>query len=202
MPTKYIPIVESDPEGQEHLESMLRSTFLDEACYEFALALEEGLGWNIVGLRAMHRGKETIRHVVLVTPEGTFFDARGFVALEQLGMPFDLLPPHKLQSGVARTHLEGIRPIHDRLIVLARRLAESTWPHLPWKNSLALRAQAFAEELEALSRKHGLWLYAPYATTWPRISDSDCDGDEVGYTLRPTSDGMKLTINRRLRHEG
>ena len=117
-----------DPEGHQHLGNMITSTYLDGECYAFAVALNEGLGWQMLGLIGRLHGEDCIRHVVLQMPGGRFFDARGVMDETTLGAPFGLSPPYQFIGGVTRAMLEEVRPVQDRSIAMARRLAEAYWP--------------------------------------------------------------------------
>lgn len=113
-----------------------------------------------------------------------------------MGRPFDLPPPYDLREvAVADLVREG-EPDYTRAhsVHVARRFAEAIWPELPWKESFAKRVVAFADELEALCRKHKLWIRASVPATAPLIALGE--DDEGGYQLRPTVDGMTFTIDR------
>lgn len=184
------------PLGDEErgcLHDMARAMFLDGECYAFAVALSRGLGRPMVGLM---RGDE-IRHATVYMISHLLHDVRGIFSQEdpKLGEPFGMSPPYTLRT-ITEGDLLAVRPVHERTIATAARFAEAIWPNLPWTNSRARRAAAFAEELEALSRKHKFWIRAPYPAAMPIL----CDGmdDEAGYTLQHTCDASSFTIDRRL----
>ena len=81
-------------------------------------------------------------------------------------------------------------------MAFARKMAEKIWPELPWIVSEAKRVSAFCDELEALCSKHGLWIRAPYPSSKPVLAIGE--GDEAGYSVYPTDDGLSYTIDRRL----
>jgi hypothetical protein len=82
------------------------------------------------------------------------------------------------------------------MIKRAWQLAEVMWPDLPWIDTTTAKVVAFADELEELCRKHGLWIYGGVPADPPRLYLGG--GDEGGYELFPTIDGSTHTINRYL----
>ncbi|MDB5225162.1 MAG: hypothetical protein JWL87_114 [Candidatus Adlerbacteria bacterium] len=185
-------------ESLETIQSLARNVFLDGECYAFAIGLSRGLGWSMVGLME----GPVIRHALAYNPKkpsglGVLYDVRGKLALNEpeLGNPFHHRPPYILRE-VTEDDLRAVRPVHERSIAMAGRMAEAMWPHLPWKQGLAVRAKAFADALAALSREHGFWIRSPYDTMRPILSEAH--GDERGYTIRILDDGMAYTIDRRL----
>ena len=177
--------------ARDPLHQMCLNMFLDGECYAFAIALHQGLGWPIIGLMEGN----VIRHA-LIKQRDALRDARGTMVKEEalLGAPFGHKPPYDLQL-ITVADLTERRPVAEMSIKLARRLAESIWPELPWKDSAESRATAFIDELEALSRKHGIWIRSPYATTRPLLAPSD-NKDEGGYVLTFTNDGVAFTFDR------
>ena len=179
-------------QDKKFLQDLCFGMFLDGECYAFAIALNEGLGWPMVGLMS---GKE-IRHAAVRRPDGKLHDARGPVSEQQFGHPFCFAPPYDLRTVTAEDLIRAGEPNGPRKfsIDMARRTAEALWPELPWENSLASKVSAFAEELEALSRKHGLWIRSSVPTAASMIAIGL--DDEGGYELRPTVDGVTFTIDR------
>lgn len=175
--------------------TLAERTFLDGECYAFALALHRGLGWPMVGLMD---GK-VIRHAAAQPALRTLqlYDVRGVTNLfgEEFGRPFGIKPPYDLRE-VSEEDLRAVRPIHERTIERAAYWAEVMWPHWPWKQGYAIRAKAFADDLEKLSRKHGLWIRSVTPTLRPVLARSK--GDELGYTISMTDGDTAFTIDRRL----
>jgi hypothetical protein len=190
---------DADPAGYEFVGNLITSQFLDGQCYEFALALSEELGWPIVGIMVNEGGKEIIRHVALLTPAGTYFDARGHVGVDTLTEPFGVRE-YFLKPNLVRADMEAVRTIYDNSIRLARKLAESFWPDLPWKETRAMQARHFLADLEELSRKHGIWVFGNLPTEQPGLSFSDSQ-DEAGYTLKYNATGLSMCFSRRFNHE-
>lgn len=192
MPTIIHTLYEEDPESREILLGICIGTFLDGECYAFATALNVGLGWPMIGLM----DGDVIRHVVVQRSDGKLHDARGPISEEELGNPFGLTLPYKLRTIVQDDLVRAgeSSEVRANTIRRARMLAEAIWPELPWKDSFATRATAFADELEALSRKHRLWIRSPVPGAVPVLAIGE--DDEDGYKLRPTIDGITFTINR------
>lgn len=190
MPT-ILHTLEQSPEDHALLHSLHRGGFLEGECYAFAIALHRGLGWPMVGLMK----DDVIWHAGVRAPDGRIHDVRGLLSEEDFGRYFSL-PPSCIRE-IAIEELYATRPIHDRTIVFAGRLAEALWPNLPWLDSQTRKVKAFADELEALSRKHGLWIRGSVPADPPRIY-IDC-GEEGGYEVRPTVDGLAHTIDRYFR---
>lgn len=179
-------------ETEEFLINLCRSTYLDGECYAFAEALHEGLGWPMIGLME----GDKVRHVLVVSPEGRYFDARGFVPKDQVGEPFGLSIPYDLRNINHDDLVQDGESEDVRMYAAgrARRIAEMLWHDLPWKDSRIAQIIRFADELEELCRKHQLWIRAPFAATAPVLADHD--GGEGGYEIISTSDGTGHTINR------
>lgn len=167
-----------DNETLREFHELCEGVYLDGECYTFAIALHRNLGWPIVGL--MHKG--TVRHALVRRPEDqVLFDARGPVTQAELGEPFGIPLPYDLKP-IEENDLRRIKPIQEQGIARTLELAEKLWPDLPWKNSAQKRALRFAEELEQLSRKHGIWLRSRVgADSLPLLYVGY--GDETGYTL-------------------
>ena len=70
-----------DAENIQLLYDFCTGVYLDGECYAFAVALQQNLGWPIMGL--MHGG--TIRHALLQRPDGGLFDARGPIKSKDAG---------------------------------------------------------------------------------------------------------------------
>jgi hypothetical protein len=185
MVTKLTPLAGED---RELLYEMAAPMFTEGECYAFAIALHRGLDWPIVGLMQ----GEIVRHALTRMPSGKLFDVRGEIEDERVGEPY-LKPPYDLRDIDEKT-LYAKRPILDGTIAHARKMAEALWPELPWKSTYAGRARIFADELETLCRRHGIWIRAPVPAQPPFLAPQH--GEEGGYELRPTADGYGFTIDR------
>lgn len=189
MPTR---IEKLDRESVEVLHNMSASVYLDGECYAFATALHEGLGWPIIGLM---NGDE-IRHVAVRGPDGIIYDVRGKVSEKEFGKPFGLSFPYELRE----VTVEELRrsdesdEVRHRSVAMARKMAEVIWPELPWKDSAAQRTRVFCDELEALCRKHHLWIRSPYPAAKPVLAIGE--DDEGGYETCLTADGLMFTVDR------
>lgn len=193
MPTQLHTLAQ-DSEDWDNLHRMYRTTpFLQGLCYEFAIALHEGLGWPMVGLM---KG-ETIWHAGVRMPDGRLHDVRGALTEEEFGSYF-LSSPFVIRP-VTIEEMRATRPLEPYSMKRARQLAEILWPTLPWIETEAARVKAFVDELETLSRKHGFWITASVPAQPPRLF-TGC-GDEGGYRVCPTVDGLAHTITRYLKNE-
>jgi hypothetical protein len=162
------------------------SIYIDGECYAFALALNRGLNWPLIGLIS----ENTVRHAGVRAPNGQILDVRGFQDEERFAWHYTL-PPYVIEF-IDEAQLRAIRPIDETIIRRARNLAETLFPDLPWLTSTAERLRAFAKELEILSRKHGVWIYGNTPSTHPLLS---LDDDNVHYELSQFTIG-KFTLNR------
>jgi hypothetical protein len=181
------------PEAKEFLRNFLGGAGVHGRCFVFAIAMNRGLGWPMVGLMC----KEEIYHVGLRDPKGIFWDARGPVDEEKIGDPFGTKSPHRFRS-VTEEDLLTITPISEAEINhVVLKKAQALWPNLSWKTKvLEDRVRAFAEELEELSRKHKLWIFGVYPTKLPAIAEGE--GDEIGYEVNPDITGLNFFINRKI----
>lgn len=181
-------------ESREVLHRQCLAIYLDGECYAFATALHEGLGWPMIGLM----DGDVIRHVVVRDPDGNLHDVRGLVSEQELGEPFDTSLPHTLREVEVEELVRDREPAERRAgsVNFARRMAEKIWPDLPWIDSEVKRVSAFCDEMEVLCHKHGLWIRAPYPASKPVLEIGQ--GDEVGYSVYPTDDGLSYTIDRQL----
>ena len=179
-----------DGENLRSLRGLATGIYLDGQCYEFAVALHRGLGWQMFGLM---EGK-TIRHAILESEPLKFWDVRGPLKPTDIGKPFGMVTP-SLQR-ITEKDLHKVRPVFDEAVERASLVAQAMWPDLPWKaGTLQSRALGFIDELEKLCRKHKIWIRAP----WPAAQIVLCaaHGDEKGFTVAPTLDGQYF-IDRRL----
>jgi hypothetical protein len=187
MPTVMHTLAEQ-PEEHRLLHEIYGGGFLHGECYAFALALYEGLGWPLVGLM----NGAVIWHAGVRSPDGNIRDVRGSLSEAKFAEGF-VSAPYRIIP-IVQSDLYNTRPIDTRAIDMARRLAETIWPELPWRSTHANRVRAFVDELEELCRKHNLWIMHPLVTQLPRVAK----GDELedGYDVRPL-DGSTFTIQRR-----
>lgn len=179
-----------DSESVEVLHGICLGTYLDGQCYEFAIALHRKLGLPMVGL--IDGG--TIRHALLRHTDGSLRDVRGVVSLLEVGKPFGIQQPYNLRD-ISEADILKVRPVRENGIDTAIHLAELIWPDLQW-NGEAKKVTAFVEELEVLSRKHGIWIRAAYPTAMPVLSEAF--GEELGYTITPTANAGGYLLDRRL----
>jgi hypothetical protein len=177
--------------GEEFLSGMLEASIKGH-CYFLAIALHRNLGWPIVGLTDNLR----IIHAGVISPEGKIWDGRGEVSKEDFVRPFLFDDSFEVRE-VTEEMLLATGTVDDFGVEFILKKAQTVWPELPWKHGrYEDRIIAFADELEALSRKHGLWVAGAFPATLPIIFEGD--GDEVGYEVQQTPDGNAYTINRML----
>lgn len=173
---------------------MAETMFLDGNCYSFAIALHHGLGLPILGLfTGEYQGP---RHAVV--SDGSLYDVRGKFAVgdPEFGKPFGATVPYDL-SVVTEDELRKVRPISDRVILLAERMAQVLRPEYAWRGGPAKRAMDFANELEALCRKHKMWFIPVGAMPVVfKETDSEYNDDVKGFLVRPTEDGLGYTLTR------
>lgn len=183
----------------ECLHSMLKATYLDGDCYAFAIALHRELWWPMYGLITNGTdGERVIRHAFVdggYARSGIYFDARGWFNEASLSQLFGVSRASGDIAPVTEDDLRAVRPVRESSIANAARMAEVLWPDLPWKGRLR-RVEAFARELEELSRKHGFWVTGPTVTTWPALYEGS--EDVAGYTVTPTPSANAYLISRRL----
>lgn len=183
--------LDTNPEDYEPLRWVAISHFLRGECYAFAIALNQGLGWPLMGLKA----GDTIWHAGVRSPDNRIHDVRGILTEEEFKEEFqaDFFSLPLSIREISEEELRAARPISEHSVNTARELAELLWPDLPWIESRAVNVQAFADELEALSRKHNLWICGGTPVNIPLLLVGD--GDEYGYLVRTTAAG-KHTISR------
>lgn len=167
--------------------------YLNGECYAFAIALHRGLGWPIVGI--MHG--DVPCHAGVRSPEGMIYDVRGPVSDEKFAEDINgLSRPFEIRE-ITTEALLAQRPVSDGSIMCAARMAQVFWPNLGWKEDTQIsRTRAFVEELERISRKHGVWIRAPYPTAKPVLTVGY--GDEKGYSLEPSDTCSEYFIDRLL----
>jgi hypothetical protein len=182
--------------------------YLDGDCYTMAIALCRGLQLPIYGIYALrdfneHKENTKPRHAYVrgYSPElekHVFYDVRGVVLnhfdlTEPFGIPTDFIPWPIAESSlleVVRNRLaaRGSYDLFfvDREINKAMQIMENKFPDLPWKHKTQIkRIATFADELEALCRKHKIWLREEYAAS-PMIAYEQDDNDPIedGYSVQ------------------
>jgi hypothetical protein len=188
--------VDSSGRAAAFLQGLVEGAYLDGQCYELAAALRRGLGWPMVALMV----GDLVRHAVVRHPDGGFWDARGRVGEEALGAPFGLTPGGFALREVEEADLRAVRSVPPDAVTSAARLAMALWPDLPWRElpwrepTWRDRVVAFAEELEELSRRHGVWLRSAVPAAPPMLARGE--GDESGYRLVQTADGTGWGVDR------
>ena len=197
----------------QRLREMHEGEFLHGKCFIFARALHQGLGWPLVGLFiretiAERIGStsstgwvESIVHCGVRTPKGLIFDIRGFLSEDEFAKLYvkpHVKPPYDIRE-ISENDLKGsgTSSVATYEIQRARRIAEALWPELPWLGETRTSKDiAFANELEALCRKHNKWIRIPLELYAPQLQEGD--GSEGGYTLRQMISGFGHTINCRI----
>lgn len=195
MSTKFVYL---KGDFRDHLNDMCLGMYLDGSCYEFATALHRGLGWPMVGLmKGSILIKPIIRHVAVRQPDGKLRDVRGEITIEEFGAPFEELEPPYITRDVTEADLLDTRSVAENAIELAAKFAEALWPELPWLSGQQKLYKQFADGLEELSRRTGVWIRSPVPACPPVLSDAF--GEEKGYVLEQTAEGLGFTIDRLLR---
>ncbi len=189
MGTVLSTLKEHDADQWDWLADHADSIYLDGECYAFALALHRGLGWPLVGIMQ----GDVVRHALVQESKETLRDVRGSVSHEEAGIPFGISAP--VFKRIEEADLFNIRPISDASIEMARKYGQTLWPELAWKERLSDKAVEFVNDLEALCRKHGMWIWGQIHAQMPLISPLD---EEIfqGYKLAPTIHGTTFTLDR------
>lgn len=184
----------------EALVDFFRGIYLDGQCYELAVALWRGLGWDLIGLIQKEGDVTIVRHAAVRHPDGGFMDARGRVTEQEFASPFGsgLIVDFALQDDLRAM---TTRPIVEQAINKAGMMAMSVWPELPWKDGTFIRhVEAFVADLELLCEKHGFWIVSQTTSqsSWPKIVIGE--GDELGYDTVTVGKGVYV-FNRVLKDE-
>lgn len=183
---------DEDP-ARNFVADTIRGMALDGCCYELAAAVARGTGLPLVGLWGAFQGGETWRHAGVQLPDQTILDARGpisraaFVRLFYPDQAAEVRP-------ISEDELRAVRPLDETAVHLLARLAARQWPDLPWRSTFHLRANAFLTELEALSRKHNMWIHGPYPMAAPQLAEHA--SSSAGYRLLPTAEGLGAMLER------
>ena len=160
--------------------------YLHGKCYEFAIALHEGLSLPLVGIQV---GDEII-HAGVKSGDELYRDVRGDLTLQEFLQGFDISLEFIVRPTtreelellyVWKTRVELPRDYIDR----ARVHAETVWASWPWRDSKSAQLESFVKDLEELSKKHGIWIREQFPST-PTILYF---GDEIekGYNLQQMS---------------
>jgi hypothetical protein len=197
MPENIARIKYLNPEGWEwkSLYDLCRGTFLAPHCYEFAIACHDGLGWPLVGYR---RGEE-MWHAGVRAPDGTLFDARGFVEEDAFGAPFEDEHPAvvPLEKNDLRRTEGGYAADNDAVIRCATRFAHALWPTLPWKETNAMRLAAFLTKLDELCREYGVRVWSATHSA-PTMITVGVSPEDVGRSIAEQAPNTDQFV---LRHE-
>lgn len=161
-------------------------------CCSFTIMMHRNLGWQIIGLK--REEGDTIIHAGVRSPEGDIWDGRGKVSEAEFIRPFTEKDYRYYMAHITEKDLSEANIIVEPEILFLRDKAQLVWPDLPWKEeTYHRRAVAFAEELEKLSRKYGLWISSPDNKMSPVIARDY--GNESGYELKPLINDSSYAIN-------
>lgn len=188
-----IQYVHPDMETERFLLEAVAAT-IHGNCYPIAIALHRGLDWPLIGLTD---GKDII-HVGVRAPSGLLWDGRGELTEEEFRRPFSALSSFTIQDISECDLFDKSYPAAECWIEVMLKRAQLAWPSLPWKVPTPQnRVMAFASELEALSRKHGIWVCGMTPMSLPILCE--CPTNEAaGYKVELTAEGNAFTINRTL----
>jgi len=200
-PAEPVAIEGTDEESRGMIHSLLQGMCRDGDGCEFAAALARGTGLPIVGLLRGACGDGGVpgawRHAAVMLPDGSLFDVRGRVPAEEFGTPFGETWPW-LVLRMSEADLAAVRPLQEANMHTIAKLAQALWPDLPWlETSFHGRMAAFLADLDALSRKHQVWIRAPYPAASPMLAEGN--GDEAGYRAGVTCDGLAISFDRSFR---
>lgn len=180
-------------EGAETIVRCFLEASIYGNCYPFAIAMHRGLGWQIIGLFR----EQKIIHAGVKSPEGKIWDGRGEISEFQFTEPFLAASNIPAITDITESDLFSRDDVSEYMIEDYLEKAQVIWPDLPWMGqTIRQQVTAFAEELEALSRKYKLWVCAPLLGMTPVLFRGQ--GDEKGYGISVTGDGVTYTINREL----
>ena len=161
-------------------------------CYPVAIALHRGLEWPLIGLT----NGEDIVHAGVRAPNGMPWDGRGELTEQEFEKPFLNFSSFMIQSISEKDLFIRSSPAIEYWVELMLRRAQLAWPDLPWKiRTPQDRVMAFANELEELSRKYGLWICGMTPTSLPVVFE--CQNNEAArYEVKLTAEGNAFTVNR------
>jgi len=165
------------PAGEDTAQTA-RAVFADRylggLCVALAVAIHRRTGWPLIAARNV-RGE--LQHAGVRTPEGLCMDVRGEMSEWHFMTPFIASAVVPVDEG---TLLREDPKIGEEDIADADGRLPSMFPALPGESSRAGRMMAFADDLEAICRKHGIWLRddGPHG-----MVVYEGDGDESGFRL-------------------
>ena len=182
-----------EPLAETERDSLFNSPPFNEggACLELALALHEGLGWQLMQIET----DGAIRQCCVQQPDGVLFDLLRPMEPENLEVRFG--PDHFVRA-VAADWVKREYEVSTDAIAQAHWWAWCVRPDLPWQSDPSQQYADFAAELDQLCRKHGVYLRASL-TTQPMVV-APLNGGELGFTICPTPNSVRpsFTIERRL----
>lgn len=187
----------STKEDRSILLSGVYGKYLHGRCYAFAIALYEGLSLPLVGIQV---GNEII-HAGVKSGDGLYRDVRGDLTFEEFIQGFDISSEFMVRD-TSREELEElyamkVRVSLDRAFIdRARTHAESLWSSWEWKDSKVKKMERFVGDLDALCKKHGIWIREQF----PASPSIIYFGDEVeaGYDLKQLpAASLQFLVTRR-----
>ena len=194
MPTiEILTLQESNPEAYKIFRQCFEDVYLDNHCYSLALALREGLGWPLKGLK---QKDGVIRHAFVQDPKDQhFWDARGRVSPEEIEYPFREDGPFELVD-VSRQELTSSSKVTAESIMAARNRAEILWHDLSWEPGPTNDMIMFMTRLQQLSEEFGIWVSSFKPKSPPILYFDDGEDGPPHYKVQPTSDGLYWTAER------
>ena len=153
-----------------------------------------------------------VRHAVVKSPgdiEYVIYDARGRFNLDclpgardgvEFGKPFSYDWPYRLKP-ITEDELRAFGPINERMISMARRMAEVLWPDLLWKESHVLKfvPSPTSSKLSRGSTGSGFTLHSQRLVqclypTW--VTKTDTNSLSQMMDVRMPSDAISLSIKK------
>jgi hypothetical protein len=148
--------------------------YLHGQCVALAIAIHRRTGWPLVASRGRRR---ELLHAGVRTPSGLCMDIRGEVGER------DFMALHgadHVTPADEATLLEEDPKIGEGAIRQADERLALLFPGLPGPDARLTRIEAFANDLEEVCRRHGIWLRddGPHG-----IIAYDGYGDEAGFRI-------------------
>lgn len=171
--------------------------YLHGKCYEFAVALHEGLSLPLFGIDV--DGK--IIHAGVMPQDNLYRDVRGDLDLAGFLQGFDvsagfIIRPTTIKELRCMYEEVNKQKFAQKLIDRARSHAELMWPMWLWKDSQTKRMEHFTNDLEELCRNHGIWIREQFPTNLTVVYFGD--EAEAGYDLRQMqAAGIQFLLTRR-----
>jgi len=165
------PIRDDDAESSR---SVFAGMYLHGLCVAMAVAIHRRTGWPLIAARN-ERGD--LIHAGVRTPSGSCMDVRGEMSDWHFMVEFKA---DRVVPADEATLLREDPKIDEREIAKAEGRLPSLFPALPRQSRRAERMAAFAEDLEGICRKHGIWLRddGPHG-----MIAYEGDGAEDGFSL-------------------